>query len=184
LTTFLKIMKKIVLITAILSSFTIISQAQKTKTTADASASQTSGESFTVTLKTPSYKSGLTYLCYHMGKNLNIEDSTYINQQGIAIFKGDRKLMGGIYAIVFPGKNLTFDFFVDKEQNLSIFADSTDLQNVKIIYLILKSVMLHIRYDVYVGTYLPPELLLHHIFLITMQCLLLEWLCCNLHTQF
>jgi thiol-disulfide isomerase/thioredoxin len=132
LTTFLKIMKKIVLITAILSSFTIVSQAQKTKTTGDATASKATGESFTVTLKSPSYKSGLTYLCYHMGKNLNIEDSTYFNEQGVAVFKGDRKLMGGIYAVVFPGKNLTFDFFVDREQNLSIYADSTDLQNVKI----------------------------------------------------
>lgn len=125
-------MKKIVLISAILSSITILSFAQKTKTTADAVAPKTTGESFTVTLKTPSYKSGLTYLCYHMGKNLNIEDSTVINNQGVAVFKGDRKLMGGIYAIVFPGKNLSFDFFVDKEQNISINADSADLQNVKI----------------------------------------------------
>ncbi len=125
-------MKKIVLISAILSSITILSFAQKTKTTADEVAPKTPGESFTVTLKTPSYKSGLTYLCYHMGKNLNIEDSTVINNQGVAVFKGDRKLMGGIYAIVFPGKNLSFDFFVDKEQNISINADSADLQNVKI----------------------------------------------------
>lgn len=125
-------MKKIVLITAILSSFTIISLAQKTKSTAETTTSKVPGESFTVTLKTPSYKSGLTYLCYHMGKNLNIEDSTYFNEQGVAVFKGDRKLMGGIYAVVFPGKNLTFDFFVDREQNLSIYADSSDLQNVKI----------------------------------------------------
>lgn len=125
-------MKKIVLISTILSSITILSFAQKTKTTTNEVASKTPGESFTVTLKTPSYKSGLTYLCYHMGKNLNIEDSTVINNQGVAVFKGDRKLMGGIYAIVFPGKNLSFDFFVDKEQNISINADSADLQNVKI----------------------------------------------------
>jgi thiol-disulfide isomerase/thioredoxin len=86
--------------------------------------------SFTVTLKTPSYKAGIAYLCYHMGKNLNIEDAAAVSNQGIAIFKGNRFLPGGIYAIVFPGKNLTFDFFIDKEQNITILADSADLQNV------------------------------------------------------
>ncbi len=87
-------------------------------------------QGFTVTLKTPSYKSGLTYLTYHMGKNMNIEDSTLINNKGEAIFKGDRKLPGGIYSIVFPGKNLSVDFFIDKEQHIEITADSADLLNV------------------------------------------------------
>ncbi len=90
------------------------------------------GQGFMVTLQTPSYKSGLAYLTYHMGKNMNIEDSTFINNKGEAIFKGDRKLPGGIYSIVFPGKNLSVDFFIDKEQNISINADSSNLLNVVI----------------------------------------------------
>ena len=89
-----------------------------------------SDSSFTVTLKTPSYKAGIAFLCYHMGKNLDIEDSAAVSNQGIAIFKGNRFLPGGIYAIVFPGKNLTFDFFIDKGQDITILADSADLQNV------------------------------------------------------
>jgi hypothetical protein len=89
-------------------------------------------ESFTVTLKTPSYNEGLAYLCFHMGKNLNIEDSAVVNAKGVAVFKGDRKLPGGIYAIVFPGKRYTFDFFVSKEQEINIEADTLNLQNPKI----------------------------------------------------
>ena len=89
-------------------------------------------QSFKVTLKTPSYKAGLAFLCYHMGKNLNIEDSAEISAKGEVVFSGDRNLPGGIYAIVFPGKRLTFDFFVNKEKEISIYADSTDLQNVVI----------------------------------------------------
>ena len=91
-----------------------------------------SDSSFTVTLKTPSYKSGLAYLCYHMGKNLNIQDSSIVSEKGVAVFKGNNPMPGGIYAIVFPGKLLTFDFFVDKEKEFTILADTANLQNVVI----------------------------------------------------
>ncbi|MEO8771545.1 MAG: redoxin domain-containing protein [Ferruginibacter sp.] len=87
-------------------------------------------QGYKVTLETPSYKAGLAYLTFHWGKNLNIQDSAAISNQGVAIFKGDKTLPPGIYAIVFPGKNLTVDFFVDKEQVIDIKADTTNLQNI------------------------------------------------------
>lgn len=89
--------------------------------------------SYRITLKTPSYKSGIVYLTYHMGKNLNVEDSAAINNQGVAVFTKKKKLPGGIYAIVFPGKSKSFDFFIDKEQIITIKADTTDLINKTIV---------------------------------------------------
>jgi thiol-disulfide isomerase/thioredoxin len=86
-------------------------------------------QTFKITLETPNYKSGLAYLTYHMGKNLNAEDSAFINSKGVAVFTGNRRLPGGIYAIVFPGKNKSVDFFIDKEQVLTIKSDTTDLLN-------------------------------------------------------
>ncbi len=91
-----------------------------------------SAQGFLVTLNAPGYQSGLAYLTYHMGKNLNVADSAAMNNKGEAIFKGKANLPPGIYAIVFPGKNLTADFFIDKEQTISIFADTTDLANMKV----------------------------------------------------
>lgn len=84
-------------------------------------------QGYKITLQTPSYKSGKAYLTYHMGKNLNIEDSAIVSSNGTAVFTGTRTLPGGIYAIVFPGRNLTADFLVDKEQQINIKADTTDL---------------------------------------------------------
>ena len=89
-----------------------------------------SAQGYLVTLHTPSYRSGITYLTYHMGKNLNVADSAAINNKGEAIFKGKEKLPGGIYAIVFPGKNISVDFFVDKEQVITINADTADLSKM------------------------------------------------------
>ena len=62
---------------------------------------------FKVTLHAPQYKNGVAYLTYHMGKNLNVEDSAAVNSSGMAIFTGKRKLQPGIYAVVLPGKRIT-----------------------------------------------------------------------------
>ncbi len=90
-------------------------------------------QSFKVTLQAPQYKKGIAYLTYHMGKNLNVEDSAAVNSNGTAVFSGKRKLPGGIYAIVFPGKNRSVDFFIDKEQIITIKADTNDLLNKTIV---------------------------------------------------
>ena len=82
---------------------------------------------YQVTLLTPNYKSGLAYLTYYFGKNINVEDSAEVNIKGIAIFKKKTKLQPGIYSIVFPGKTKLVDFLVDKDQVITIKADTTDL---------------------------------------------------------
>lgn len=90
-------------------------------------------QSFKVILKTPNYKKGIAYLTYHWGKNLNVEDSAAINNQGVAVFQGKRRLPGGIYSIVFPKQTKSVDFFVDKEQIITITADTSDLLNKTIV---------------------------------------------------
>ncbi len=85
------------------------------------------GQRYQVTLQTPNYTSGLAYLTYYYGKNINIEDSAVINNKGVAVFANNRKLLPGIYSIIFPGKSKLVDFFVDKEQVIFIKADTTDL---------------------------------------------------------
>lgn len=89
-----------------------------------------SAQGYSVTLNAPAYKSGIVYLAYHMGKNLNAVDSAAISNKGTAFFHGKENLPGGIYAIVFPGKTLTADFFIDKEQTITIKADTADLANM------------------------------------------------------
>lgn len=90
-------------------------------------------QGYRVTLNTPNFKSGLTYLIYYYGANMNIEDSALINEKGIAVFKKDKALPPGIYSIVFPGKAKMVDFLVSKEQLISITADTADLINKTVI---------------------------------------------------
>lgn len=93
----------------------------------------TAKSQYQVTLQTPNYKSGLAYLTYYFGKNINIQDSSLVNSSGVAVFKKKEKLLPGIYSIVFPGNNKLVDFLIDKEQIISIRSDTTDLVNKTIV---------------------------------------------------
>ena len=90
-------------------------------------------QGYQITLKAPGYKSGITYLTYYMGSNFNVADSAAIGNNGVAVFKGPVKLPPGIYAIFFPGKLIRTEFLIDKEQVISIKADTSDLVNKTII---------------------------------------------------
>lgn len=73
------------------------------------------------------HRSGIAYLAYYMGPNFNIEDSAAVDKKGQAIFKNNRKLPGGIYAVVFADKRYSVEFLLDKEQNINIVADTASL---------------------------------------------------------
>ncbi len=88
-------------------------------------------QGYRISLKS-NYKTGLAYLTYYMGKDFILQDSAAVASNGIAIFKSDTKLPPGIYSIVFPSKRISTDFLVDKEQNISIVADTNKLENVQV----------------------------------------------------
>ncbi|MFN0083685.1 MAG: redoxin domain-containing protein [Ferruginibacter sp.] len=78
------------------------------------------------------YKAGIVYLTYYMGKDFILQDSAAVSSTGLAVFKDAKKLQPGIYVIVFPGKRLTADFLIEKEQTLSINADTNHLEQIRI----------------------------------------------------
>jgi thiol-disulfide isomerase/thioredoxin len=78
------------------------------------------------------YKSGIAYLTYYMGKDFILQDSSAVSNTGRSAFKSTKKLIPGIYSIIFPGKRLTTDFLVEKEQIISIVADTNKLAQTKI----------------------------------------------------
>ena len=88
-------------------------------------------QGYKITLKS-NYKTGLAYLTYYLGKDLILQDSAATANNGVAIFKNKATLLPGIYSIVFPGKRLTTDFLVDKEQILNITADTNQLEKVAV----------------------------------------------------
>jgi thiol-disulfide isomerase/thioredoxin len=91
----------------------------------------TTAQTYRVTLQS-NYSSGIVYLTHYLGSSLNVDDSAAVNNKGVAIFEGNKKLPSGIYAIVFPGKKLTADFLIGEEQVLNIVADSNNILQMKV----------------------------------------------------
>lgn len=80
------------------------------------------GYEIKVTLKP--FKNQYIYLGHYYGKQLPIIDSVKLNDKSEGVFKGTKKLGGGIYLIGYPDRAQNFEILVDKNQQFSIIADT------------------------------------------------------------
>lgn len=86
---------------------------------------QTSG--FTIRANIKPFTSGHFYLAYHFGSKQYLIDSAAIDPAGNATFKGDKKLQGGVYMIVYPQKNGWVECIIDKQQEFTVEADTANV---------------------------------------------------------
>ena len=73
------------------------------------------------------FASSKVYLAYYYGKMKAISDSTRLDAAGNGVFQGKQALPGGIYFIVSPRKEILFEVLIDKPQQFSIKADTSNL---------------------------------------------------------
>lgn len=70
------------------------------------------------------YKNKWIYLGSYYGKNKTLVDSAFADNNSNAIFKGTKKLPGGIYFLVSPEHVILFEMMMDETQHFSIKADA------------------------------------------------------------
>lgn len=92
-------------------------------------ASAQEGYEIKVTLKP--FRNQYIYLGHYFGKQLPIIDSVKLNDNSEGIFRGAKKLGGGIYLIGYPDRARNFEILIDKNQRFSIIADTAQIQNVR-----------------------------------------------------
>ena len=85
------------------------------------------GYEIKVTLKP--FKNQYIYLGHYYGKQLPIIDSALLNDKSEAIFKGSKKLGGGIYLVGYPDRAHHFEIAIDKNQKFSILADTAKIES-------------------------------------------------------
>lgn len=73
------------------------------------------------------FKKQYVYLGHYFGKSYPIIDSALLNENSEAVFKGPRKLNGGIYLIGYPDKAGFFEILVDRQQHFTVEADTATL---------------------------------------------------------
>ncbi len=82
---------------------------------------------------TSNYKKGVAYLAYHLGKNYLLQDSAAVSPTGISVFKANKKLPAGIYAVVLPGNKFIADFLIENTQTITIIADTNKMDDLKVV---------------------------------------------------
>jgi len=74
------------------------------------------------------FKNQYIYLGHYFGKQYPIIDSALLNDKSEAVFKGAKKLPGGIYLLGYPNKAGFFEILIDKQQKFSLVADTATLK--------------------------------------------------------
>jgi thiol-disulfide isomerase/thioredoxin len=85
-----------------------------------------SGYEIKVTFKP--FKKQYIYLGHYFGKTYPIIDSALLNDKSEAVFKGNKKLQGGIYLVGYPNKAGFFEILIDKQQQFSVIADTATIK--------------------------------------------------------
>lgn len=91
----------------------------------------TVGYEIKVTLKP--FKNQYVYLGHYYGKQLPIIDSIKLNEQSTGVFKGPKKLGGGIYLIGYPDRSNRFEMLIGKEQKFAVVADTASIDKITFI---------------------------------------------------
>ncbi len=86
------------------------------------------GYEIKVTLKP--FKNQYVYLGHYLGKQLPIIDSVKLDAASTGVFKGPKKLGGGIYLIGYPDRSNKFEMLVGNEQRFSVVADTADINKI------------------------------------------------------
>ncbi|WP_127133112.1 redoxin domain-containing protein [Pseudoflavitalea rhizosphaerae] len=86
-----------------------------------------SQQGYNIGLTLKPYKNEKVYLGYYYGKLKALADSVVLDGNSQGSFKGNTALPGGIYFIVSPSRQILFELLLDKEQQFSIEADTTQL---------------------------------------------------------
>ena len=92
-----------------------------------------SQKGFQIKVKLKPFKNQYIYLGHYYGRQLPIIDSVKLNDKSEAVFKGDKKLGGGIYLIGYPDRSHNFELLIDRNQNFSVIADTATIQNIAFI---------------------------------------------------
>jgi peroxiredoxin len=74
------------------------------------------------------------YFCYYYGDKQYAKDTLKLDKKANGVFKGDKKLDGGIYFVLVPG-NYPLELMIDKEQNFSVSTKFTGDANDLIKYM-------------------------------------------------
>ena len=79
-------------------------------------------DGYNINVKFNDAKDSLVYLCHYYGKNTTVfkDDSARLSSNGEAIFQSDKKIIGGIYMLLFADKSASMELILTNGDNFSL----------------------------------------------------------------
>ena len=79
-------------------------------------------DGYTIKVHFTDAKDSLVYLCHYYGKNTTVfkDDSARLNSNGEATFKSEKKIIGGIYMLLFADKSASMEMILLNGDNFSL----------------------------------------------------------------
>ncbi len=87
-----------------------------------------------IKIRVKAVNTGEVYLGHYYGENQYVIDTASIDKKGFATFKGEKKLDGGVYLVLFQSRDMTyFEILIGDDQEFSIETDTLDFykKNIK-----------------------------------------------------
>jgi peroxiredoxin len=72
-------------------------------------------------------------LAHYYGNKQYLDDTAYLNKQGLFIFQGDEKLKDGMYIVASQAKSKYFDLFLTGTQQIEFACEPTDVVNTMLV---------------------------------------------------
>jgi len=86
-----------------------------------------STSSYNIKIQVTGVSDTVVYLGNYFGDKKYSIDTAQIDSKGVAIFKGDKKLDGGMYLVLFPSRGMSyFEFLVGDDQEFEISTDTSE----------------------------------------------------------
>lgn len=86
-------------------------------------------QGYAISVKVTPLKNSWVYLYNYYGKYFQVADSAKLDNNSQGVFRGNKKLPGGIYILVTDRKVRLFDLLMDDAQQFSIVADTSRPEN-------------------------------------------------------
>jgi len=89
--------------------------------------STVNAQKYNIKIKVKGITDTVAYLGNYYGSKKYAIDTARIDNKGNLVFKGDKKLDGGMYIVLFPSRNMAFfEMLIGDDQEFSIETDTTD----------------------------------------------------------
>ncbi|WP_010663668.1 thioredoxin-like domain-containing protein [Marinilabilia salmonicolor] len=89
-------------------------------------AQQSGNNGHRIKVNIPAFNDTTLILGYYYNQSIHVQDTSYFDNKGTAVFEGEESLPQGLYVVYLPNQKY-FDLMIDADQHFSLTADTAEM---------------------------------------------------------